>query len=113
MISRTVFGAIGLVVGIGSYGVAQTCPVLPANKNATLVEYVQKKYRLDEHSGLKIAMEQPVQGSCYRQLTFEGKALLEHGSLLCFCRRTAGFLPASCSTRRSIRLQKSGKGSKY
>ena len=70
MIHRTVFGIILLVMGFRSYGAAQTCPSLLANKNAALLEYVEKKYRLDEHAGLNIVKDEPVQGSCYRQLTF-------------------------------------------
>jgi protein-disulfide isomerase len=81
-----------LVLGAGLQARSQTCPALPANKNASLVEYVQKKYRLDERSGLKIVNEQPVEGSCYRRLTFEGKSAVRTWQLSLFLSPDGRFL---------------------
>ena len=66
--------------------------MLPTNKNAALVEYVEKKYRLDEHAGLKIVNEQPVEGSCYRRLTFEGKSAVRSWQLSLYLSPDGRFL---------------------
>jgi len=81
-----------MTIGLCSYGLAETCPVLPANKNAALAEYIQKKYHLNESAGLKIVKEQSVEGSCYREITFEGRSTVKTWQLTLYLSPDGRFL---------------------
>jgi len=56
-----------------SVAVAQNCPQLSEARTAELVEYVRKEYKLKETTDLKLLGNEPLPGTCYRKLTFEGK----------------------------------------
>ena len=52
--------------------VAQTCPVLSADKTSALVSYVRKEYKLNDSVDLKLLKDEPFGNTCYHELTFEG-----------------------------------------
>lgn len=86
------WGFVLLLTSLCADVTAQTCSALPGDKSAALVEYVKKKYHLDEQTGLKIVKEQAVAGSCYRQLTFEGKSPVRTWQLNLFLSPDGQFL---------------------
>ncbi len=65
---------IALTLGLCPIAAAQNCPALSVGKKSALVEYVRKEYKLDSGAGLKIVQDEPVKGSCYHDLIFEGKS---------------------------------------
>jgi predicted DsbA family dithiol-disulfide isomerase len=52
----------------------QDCQMFSPAKETALIEYVRKEYKLDGTVAVKLAKNEIVTGSCYRELTFEGKS---------------------------------------
>ena len=48
----------------------EACATIPEPTKKTLVNYVQKKYDVQEAAGLDISGDRLVAGTCYRQVVF-------------------------------------------
>jgi predicted DsbA family dithiol-disulfide isomerase len=70
----------------------QACTALASAKETALVEYVRKEYKLDGTVALKLAKNEIVTGSCYRELTFEGKSSVKTWQLTLYLSPDGRFL---------------------
>ncbi len=64
---------LGVFALLCSTAAGYECPVLAPVEQSTLVQYVRKEYKIEDKTDLKLSREKGVNGSCYRELTFQGK----------------------------------------
>lgn len=83
---------LAVALGFCPVVAAQNCPALSVEKKSVLVEYVRKEYKLDSGAGLKIVKDKPVKGSCYRELTFEGKSSVKAWQIIMYLSPDGRFL---------------------
>ena len=83
---------IALTLGLCPIAAAQNCPALSVGKKSALVEYVRQEYKLDSGTDLKIVNDEPVKGSCYRELTFEGKSSVKAWQITLYLSPDSRFL---------------------
>ncbi len=89
-ISRTLL--LTFVVGLCSALAGQDCPALSSSKKTALVEYVRKEYKLGDSVTIKLAREEVVKGTCYRELTFEGRSAVKAWQLTMYLSPDGRFL---------------------
>lgn len=51
---------------------ASNCAVLSDTEKQALVKYVRGKYKIPDPIALRLSNEEPIAGTCYRRLTFQG-----------------------------------------
>jgi protein-disulfide isomerase len=56
---------------------ATECLAVSAAKEAEVTKYVRQQYHIEADTNLTVKAKQAVEGSCYQQLTIEGKAVLK------------------------------------
>ena len=88
-------GLYGLLLGSGLRLEAQVpaCPqAFTEKQNRTLTEYVRKKYKLPEKIALSLKKNTTVRGTCFREITFEGKSAFKTWELTLYASPDARFL---------------------
>lgn len=84
--------SLTLVLGLYAQARADNCLSLSKDKQSALVDYVRKQYKIDESANLKLDKVDPVEGSCYRALTFEGKSVMKTWQLTLYLSPDQRFL---------------------
>jgi predicted DsbA family dithiol-disulfide isomerase len=88
-------GLCGLLLGSGLRLEAQApaCPQeFTEQQNRTLTEYVRKKYKISEKVALLLKKNITVRGTCFREITFEGKSAFKTWELTLYASPDARFL---------------------
>lgn len=93
----------GLIAGLTSlflvgaslplWAQAPVCPPsITADQGKTLVDYVNKKYKLPDSVTLTLKQDRVVSGSCYRELTFQGESQIRTWDLTLYASPDLRFL---------------------
>jgi predicted DsbA family dithiol-disulfide isomerase len=88
-------GLCGLLLGSGLRLEAQApaCPqAFTEKQKRTLTEYVHKKYKIPDKIALSLKKNTTVRGTCFREITFEGKSAFKTWELTLYASPDARFL---------------------
>src|ERR1039457_5183526 len=88
-------GLCGLLLGWGLRLEAQApaCPqAFTEKQKRTLTEYVHKKYKIPDKIALSLKKNTTVRGTCFREITFEGKSAFKTWELTLYASPDARFL---------------------